>query len=162
MARKGKGGRSYREALPAEKWAAVSLLLRSLAARRQCGRMEAGRFLREYRLSRMTGGPGAAGMIDDGGAELLLTAVGRLAREDIEAVYCRVAQLQKACAGGRLDRFLAANGLPLATEDERTALWWFEGRPGLPKGLAGMLAAINRYRRHCRHCCRLTRRGGDG
>lgn len=81
-------------------------------------------------------------MIDDGGAEWLLAAVCLQARADIEAVYSRVAMLQRACASGRLDRFLATSGLPLATEDELTALWWYEGRPGLPKELAAMVAAI--------------------
>ena len=101
-------------------------------------------------------------MIDDGGAVLLLTAVCRQAREDIEAVYSQVTMLQNACASGRLARFVAANGLPLETEDERTALWWYEGRPDLPRGLAAMGASIRHYRRHCRHCCRLAGRGGDG
>lgn len=51
------GGRSFRDALPRERWGEAVLLLRSLAARRQCGRMHVGRFLREYRDSR-NGGPG--------------------------------------------------------------------------------------------------------
>lgn len=54
------GGLSFRDALPPERWDDVVLLLRSLAARRRCGRMEVGRFLREYRKSR-TGCPGSAG-----------------------------------------------------------------------------------------------------
>jgi hypothetical protein len=52
-----EGGRSFREALPPERWADAVLLLRSLAARRGCGRMQVGRFLREYRANR-SGRPG--------------------------------------------------------------------------------------------------------
>lgn len=101
-------------------------------------------------------------MIVDGGAELLLAAICRQALEDVEAIYSRVTMLQKACAGGRLERFVAVNGLPLATEDERSALWWYEDRPGLPKELAGMMAAIGQYRRYCRHCRLLPGRGENG
>ena len=60
MTEKREGGRSFREALPAERWAAAVLLLRSLAARRGCGRMQVGRFLREYRMSRKTGRAGGS------------------------------------------------------------------------------------------------------
>jgi hypothetical protein len=50
------GGRNYREALPPGRWGAASLFLRSLAARRGCGRVRVGDFLREYRSGRMTDG----------------------------------------------------------------------------------------------------------
>lgn len=61
MRRTEGGGRSFREALPPERWAAAVLLLRSLKARRQCGRMQVGEFLREYRARRTAHRPGGGG-----------------------------------------------------------------------------------------------------
>ena len=81
-------------------------------------------------------------MIVDGGAEMLLAAVYAQALADLEDVYRRVTMLRRACAAGRLERFVATNGAPLATEDERTAVWWYEDRPWLPKELASMVAAV--------------------
>lgn len=51
-----RGGVDFREALPPAKAAAMALFLRCLAARRGCGRVDAGRFAREYRAGRRRGG----------------------------------------------------------------------------------------------------------
>lgn len=45
-------GRDFRECLPAERWAAMALFLRSLAARRRCGPVDVGRLMKEYRDGR--------------------------------------------------------------------------------------------------------------
>ncbi len=50
------GGRHFREVLPPSRWGAAGLFLRSLAARRQCGRLSVGAFLSEYRRGRMSDG----------------------------------------------------------------------------------------------------------
>ena len=50
------GGRHFREALPPGRWEAAGLFLRSLAARRGCGRLRVGMFLREYRRGRISDG----------------------------------------------------------------------------------------------------------
>ena len=47
-----RGGESYREELTSGRWAAMSLFLRSLAARRECGPVAVGRFMAEYRRHR--------------------------------------------------------------------------------------------------------------
>lgn len=45
-----RAGVDYRQALPPEKWPAMALFLKTLAARRECGRLSVGEFLRRYRL----------------------------------------------------------------------------------------------------------------
>lgn len=50
------GGRHFRESLPPCRWEAAGLFLRSLAARRGCGRLQVGRFLSEYRNGRISNG----------------------------------------------------------------------------------------------------------
>lgn len=97
-------------------------------------------------------------MISDSGAELLLAAIYRQAREDLEEAFARVMLFQKACDKGRLSQFVKTDGLPLAKDDEQTALWWYSDRGWLPRDLAGMVAEMTRYRRHCRECGR--RAGG--
>jgi hypothetical protein len=100
-------------------------------------------------------------MAEDG-TEMLLAAIFAQARVDVEAVFAHVTQLRRACAEGRLARYVATNGLPLATEDERTALWWYADRRVLPKELAAMVRTIGQYGRHCRHCCLAAGRGEGG
>ncbi len=93
---------------------------------------------------------------------MLLAAICTQARVDVEAIFAHVTQFRRACAEGRLARYVAMNGMPLATEDERTALWWYTDRRILPKELVAMVRAIGQYRRHCRHCSRAAGRGDDG
>jgi hypothetical protein len=98
-------------------------------------------------------------MISDSGAELLLTAIYRQAREDLEEAFARVMLFRKACEKGRLDQFVKTAGLPLVRDDEQSALWWYSDRGWLPEDLAGMVAELDRYRRHC---CECGRREGGG
>ncbi len=58
------GGRHFRAALPPERWEAASLFLRSLAARRGCGRVRVNDFIREYRSGRLGNGQGGGGEVD--------------------------------------------------------------------------------------------------
>lgn len=101
-------------------------------------------------------------MITDSGAEQLLTAIYQQARADVEDVFARVVLLRKSCERGRLPGYMATVRVPLVTEEEQTALWWFAGRRWLPKEMAAMMAAIEDYRRHCLHCCRKAGGGEDG
>ena len=88
-----------------------------------------------------------------------MTAIYQQARTDVEDVFARVVLVRKACERGRLPGYIATARVPLATEDEETAVWWFAGRRWLPKETAAMTAAIEDYRRHCLHCCRRAGRG---
>lgn len=93
-------------------------------------------------------------MISDSGAELLVAAIYRQARADLEEAFAKVMLFQKACEKGQLAKFVKVDGLPLAKEDEQTALWWYSDRGWLPKEMAAMVNALERYRRHCRECGR--------
>ncbi len=101
-------------------------------------------------------------MISDSGAELLLAAIYRQAREDLEEAYARVMLFRIACEKGRLARFVRDDGLPLAKGDEQTALWWYSNRSWLPKELAGMVAELTRYRRYCCGCGRQAKGRDEG
>lgn len=98
-------------------------------------------------------------MINDHGAELLLAAIYRQARDDLEECFQKVILCQKACEKGRLGQFVNDNGLPLAREDEETALWWFSGKNWLPRELAGMIAVLARYKLRCYHCGAAAKKG---
>ncbi|HMM20978.1 MAG TPA: hypothetical protein PKA10_09565 [Selenomonadales bacterium] len=91
-------------------------------------------------------------MITDSGAELLLAAIYRQAREDLEEAAAKVVLLQKACRKGQLPQYVTQHGLPLAAEEEATAAEWYEGCRRLPRELAELVGLVGQYARHCRHC----------
>ncbi len=92
---------------------------------------------------------GEAGrLIADGGAEELLVALFKQARDDLEVIYGQVMLFRKACVRGCLAQHVAMHGLPLTTEDERSALWWYEDWRGLPADLAAMVGVIVQFRRY--------------
>lgn len=101
-------------------------------------------------------------MITDSGAELLLAAVYRQAREDLVEVAAKVVLFQKACWKGQLIKYITENGLPLQTEDEETVAQWYAGCSRMPRELAEMVALVDQYTRHCRYCVEAVRRRACG